>query len=139
MDGHIRLVSGAQLRPKMPLDEFRKTCPGASLATIGAGARSETYTVGRVAIEGREFDVSATFDEGALLYLVLSDPTLAELGWGGMTAKAVAEGQKRNDDWLRAQIGATKERFPWGHVISNLDVKNGTPQVVVAYYQPANW
>ena len=136
-DGILILSTGERVMPNMTLGEFTQAFPNAARAAP-IHEKWQTYAINRTTIDGREFNLSAMFEDGRLLTVGLTDPDLDAQGWDGLTKDAVAKTCATLDQWLLAQLGATRVRLPWGHVISGPD-RDGIPQIVFAYYQPKNW
>jgi hypothetical protein len=130
-DGVLEIVSGGRIYPKMKLDAFEASFPGAELFDV-TGVY-ESYVLVPIVIGGLAFHAIVTFRGDTLWLVRFVQERLSAAGWSGMTDAVMDEVKRDNDHWLRQLLGSVSGKFRWGEVSSGIDSKTGVPEIVIVY------
>lgn len=93
-----------------------------------------TFKTRDLEISGILFVVSIQFYEEILeaMSLCHTNPALG-LSWNGWTEEKERRRKEIHDECLRAWIGITSQKFAWGDVSSNLDLRTGESCIGIRY------
>lgn len=78
------------------------------------------------------FACNATFKDDRLrqVFLLMRMPTDDTSQW---TAELEQERKLKQDEWLRAELGAPPYQYPWGSVTSEFDPRGCVSDIIVSY------
>jgi hypothetical protein len=90
-------------------------------------------------VDNCEFQFRIIFDPiGKINFMTISVATGEKSQWKNWSSEREIERKRKNDDWLREQLGNPPYVYSWGEISSSYDPRAGSSHITFHYRTNAN-